>query len=345
MNPTVYIQKLIDKENLSVEESYNFLTSVMAGEISEIILSSFLTALKMKGETQVELAGFVKAVRNASSKTNVKFPFEFLDTCGTGGDGKNSINISTISALTLASMGIKVAKHGNRSVSSLCGSSDFLDEFGYTYKGDHLEIAKRVESQGFTFLFAPHWHPAMKFAAGVRKELGFRTVFNLLGPLSNPLTPTHQIVGVYSEDLIEKFANVLKLLGCKKAIVCHALDGFDEFSIFQPTRYAYIQDEKIEYLEFSPAILELKNLKSEEVYASTKTESIRLSERVLKGEIITGTYKVALNAGVGLFLMEKTNSIEKGFEEALTQIRKGNVWEYFDKITKQSNQNVYQIKD
>ena len=345
MNSTIYIQKLIDKENLSFEESFNFLNSVMAGEISEIILSSFLTALKMKGETQVELAGFVKAVRNASSKTNAKFPFEFLDTCGTGGDGKNSINISTISALTLASMGIKIAKHGNRSVSSLCGSSDFLDEFGYNYKGDHLELAKRVESQGFTFLFAPHWHPAMKFAAAVRKELGFRTVFNLLGPLSNPLAPTHQIVGVYSEELIEKFANVLKLLGCKKAIVCHALDGFDEFSIFQPTRYALIQDEKIEYLEFSPAILDLKNLKSEEVYASTKTESIRLSERVLKGEIITGTYKVALNAGVGLFLMEKANSIEKGFEEALTQIRKGNVWEYFDKITKHSNQNIDQIKD
>ena len=345
MNPTVYIQKLIDKENLSFEESFIFLNSVMAGEISEVILSSFLTALKMKGETQVELAGFVKAVRNASSKTNAKFSFEFLDTCGTGGDGKNSINISTISALTLASMGIKIGKHGNRSVSSLCGSSDFLDEFGYNYKGDHLELAKRVESQGFTFLFAPHWHPAMKFAAGVRKELGFRTVFNLLGPLSNPLAPTHQIVGVYSEDLIEKFANVIKILGCKKAIVCHALDGFDEFSIFQPTRYAFIQDEKIEYLEFSPAILDLKNLKSEEVYASTKTESIRLSERVLKGEIITGTYKVALNAGVGLFLMGKANSIEKGFEEALTQIRKGNVWEYFDKITKHSNQNIYQIKD
>jgi anthranilate phosphoribosyltransferase len=345
MNPTVYIQKLIDKENLSFEESYNFLTSVMAGEISEIVLSSFLTALKMKGETQVEIAGFVKAVRNASSKTGINFSFEILDTCGTGGDGKNSINISTISALTLASMGIKVAKHGNRSVSSLCGSSDFLDEFGYNYKGDHLEIAKRVESQGFTFLFAPHWHPAMKFAAGVRKELGFRTVFNLLGPLSNPMAPTHQIVGVYSKDLIATFANVLKLLGCKKAIVCHALDGFDEFSIFQPTQYAVIRDGEIQYLEFSPDVLNLKNLKSEEVYASTKSESIRLSERVLKGEIITGTYKVALNAGVGLFLLEKASSIEKGFEEALTQIRKGTVWEYFEKITKQSNQNVSQIKD
>ncbi len=345
MNPTVYIQKLIEKESLTFEESYNFLTSVMKGEISEILLSSFLTALKMKGETQVELAGFVKAVRNASFNTNTNFSFEFLDTCGTGGDGKNSINISTISALTLASMGVKIAKHGNRSVSSLCGSSDFLDEFGYNYKEGHSEIAKRVESQGFTFLFAPHWHPAMKFAAGVRKELGFRTVFNLLGPLSNPLAPTHQIVGVYSEDLIEKFANVLKLLGCKKAIVCHALDGFDEFSIFQPTRYAVIQNENIEYFEFSPAVLDLKNLKSEEVYASTKTESIRLSKRVLKGETITGTYKVALNAGVGLYLMEKTSSIENGFEEALKQITKGIVWDYFDKITKHSNQNVYQIKD
>lgn len=339
MKPTILIQKLIDSEDLSEEESYTFLKSVMAGEISEIVLSSFLTALKRKGETQDEIYGFVKAVRGAAQRPNIELPLEFLDTCGTGGDGKNSINISTLSALTLASIGIKVAKHGNRSVSSLCGSSDFLDEFGYSYKGNPSEIATRVTSQGFTFLFAPHWHPAMKYAATVRKELGFRTVFNLLGPLSNPFSPSHQIVGVYSVDLLPKFGGVLQRLGIKKAVVCHSLDGFDEFSIFQPTKYIYIQNNKMESHEFSPEILNLNHIKPEEIYASTRSESIRISERVLKGELSTGTYKVALNAGVGIFLMGLSESIPKGFEMALSQLSSGKVWEYFRHIINLSNQN------
>jgi anthranilate phosphoribosyltransferase len=345
MKPTLTIQKLIDSENLSEEESYSFLKSVMAGEVSEILLASFLTALKTKGETQTELVGFVKAIRNASQKPDQKISFDFLDTCGTGGDGKNSINISTLSALTLASMGIRVAKHGNRSVSSLCGSSDFLDEFGYSYQGTPSEIAKRVETDGFSFLFAPHWHPAMKYAASVRKELGFRTIFNLLGPLSNPLSPTHQVVGVYSVDLLEKFGNVLLNLEVTKAIICHSLDGFDEFSIFQPTKYVLIQKNSLEKHEFYPEQLKLDNLKPEEIYAATKSESIRLSERVLRGELTTGTYKVALNAGVGLYVMGKTDSIENGFMETLTQIRSGKVWEYFSKIINLSNPNSSQIKD
>ncbi len=345
MKPTILIQKLIDSEDLSEEESYTFLKSVMIGEVSEIVLSSFLTALKRKGETQEEIYGFVKAVREAAQKPNLEFPYEFLDTCGTGGDGKNSINISTLSALTLASLGIKVAKHGNRSVSSLCGSSDFLDEFGYSYKGTPTEIASRVSSQGFSFLFAPHWHPAMKYAAVVRKELGFRTVFNLLGPLSNPLSPSHQIVGVYSVDLLQKFGDVLQKLGIKKAIVCHSLDGFDEFSIFQSTKYVFIQNNKIELLEFSPDILQLKNLRTEEIYASTRSESIRLSEKVLKGELSTGTYKVALNAGVGVFLMGLAESIPIGFEMALNHLSTGKVWEYFSHIINLSNQYESQIKD
>ena len=336
MTQSLIIQKLIDKENLTEEEAFHFFSLVMSGGISEILLSSFLTALKIKGETSEEITGFVRAIRNASHKPKHSFNFHILDTCGTGGDGKNSINISTLSALTLGSMGVCIAKHGNRSVSSLCGSSDFLDEFGYIYNSPHEFIIERIEKQKFTFLFAPHWHPAMKFAAPVRKELGFRTVFNILGPLTNPLNPSHQIVGVYSTDLIEVYARVLIKLGIKKAILCHSLDGMDEFSIFQPTKFAMISDNQIEYSEFDPNSLNLKGLNAKEVFALNRAESIQLSSRILKGEKTTGMLKVALNAGAGLFLMNRASSIEEGFHLCLNKLLSGEVLQYFQGIIQDS---------
>ncbi len=332
MNPTIYIQKIIDKENLSSEEAYTFIEGVMKGSISEVLLSSFLTALKMKGETVEEITGFVRAVRDASFKVNQLNSHDFLDTCGTGGDGKNSINISTLSAITLGSLGIKVTKHGNRSVSSLCGSSDFLDEFGYSYTGSHEKIAERILKHNFTFLFAPLWHPAMKFAAGVRKELGFRTVFNLIGPLSNPLSPSFQLVGVYSKDLLEVYAKVLQNLNCKKAIICHSNDGFDEFSIFENTHYIFLENGTLSKHEFNPSVLNLEKLNPSEVFAIGKSESIRLSEKILKGENTTGSLKVALNVGAGLFLMGRESSIESGFTIARNHLLSGQVYDYFQKI-------------
>jgi len=336
MNPNIYIQKIIEKENLSQEEAYTFIDGVMKGNISEILLSSFLTALKMKGETIDEITGFVRAVRDASYKINHINSHDFLDTCGTGGDGKNSINVSTLTAITLGSLGLKVSKHGNRSVSSLCGSSDFLDEFGYVYTGDHEKIAERILRHNFTFLFAPHWHPAMKFAAPVRKELGFRTVFNLIGPLSNPLSPSYQLVGVYNKNLLEVYASVLKNLNCKKAIICHSNDGFDEFSIFQTTHYVLLDNGSIIKHEFNPDILKLENLNPSEVFATNKSESVRLSEKILQGENSTGALKVALNVGVGLFLMGKENSIESGFFTAHSHLTSGKVHSYFKMLISDS---------
>ena len=331
MNNKLTLNKLIEKQDLNMDESYDFLMEVMRGNISEIQLSSFLTALRMKSETYEEITGFVKAVRENAKKVNINISYDFLDTCGTGGDGKNSINISTLSGLTLASMGVHVVKHGNRSVSSLCGSSDLLEALGYPFAEPTEESIQSFLQKGFTFLFAPSWHPAMKHAVNVRKELGFRTVFNLIGPLSNPLSPTHQIIGVFSRDLIPIFINVLKELQLKKAIVCHSMDGFDEFSIQVDTEYSYLAFGEIHRKTFSPSGLNIKDFHKNEIFASSKEESIHLSKRIINGEIITGTHQVALNSGVGLFLMDRVNTIEEGYHQALEHISSRSIQKFLEK--------------
>ncbi len=328
------LQNVIEKKNLSSAESSEFLSLVMKGECSEILLSSFLTAMKMKGENSEELFGFAKAMRDASVKPESKFDFDFLDTCGTGGDGKNSINISTLSALTLGSMGVKIAKHGNRSGSSVCGSSDLLSELGYKLDKTHKQIEEEFIKFGFTFLFAPHWHPAMKFAANVRKELGFRTFFNLIGPLTNPFRAPYQIVGVYSSDYLEKVAEVLALLDLKGSIVCHSEDGFDEFSIFKPTIFYHSIGKKNSKEFFDPSILKLKNFKDDEIYTNSREISIQISKRILKGEKITGAFAVALNAGAALYLLGLSPTIVDGFEKSIGELESGRVYEYFSGILK-----------
>lgn len=322
------LQKIVVQENLSTEESFQFMMKIMHGEVSEIILSSFLTALRIKGETSEELLGFARAMRENAVKPSHGFDFEFLDNCGTGGDGKGSLNISTLSALTIASMGIKIAKHGNRSVSSLCGSSDLLSELGYKITQSHEEVEAEFRQKNFTFLFAPAWHPSMKYAANVRKELGFRTVFNMLGPLSNPFNPSIQIVGVYSADIMEKIMQVLVGLGIKKAIVCHSEDGLDEFSIFKPTNYYYYDGFSIIKKSFDPAVLGIFPKENNGFYCNTKEESVGLAKKVLSGEEISGLYGVALNSGVAVYLSGMADSIEEGYKKALLQLKNGNVNSY-----------------
>ncbi len=332
MNQNSLLQKSVAGNSLTEEEAYFFMISIMKGEVSDILLSSFLTSIRMRVESADELVGFVRAMRESCVKANGKFDFDYLDTCGTGGDEKRSINISTLSALALGSMGIKIAKHGNRSVSSLCGSSDLLSALEYNVTVTHAEAEKRLLEKGFTFLFAPHWHPSMKFAAETRKQLGFRTVFNVLGPMSNPFSPPFQILGVYAPDLLPKVMHVLTRLGTQAAIVCNSLDGFDEFSIFADTKYLlYMNGEVSEHL-FSSDALRLENLRDDEIFCNTKEETVSLSKRILSGEIITGSHAVALNAGAGLFLMGKAGNIKEGYQNALAYLKTGKVLEYFQNL-------------
>ncbi len=311
------LQKAISSQNLSREEAEFFLTEVMLGKVSEVLLASFLTALKQKGETEEELTGFVSAMRKNAEKPSRSYSYEFIDTCGTGGDGKGSFNISTLSAFTLASLGVKVAKHGNRSVSSLSGSSDILTQIGYKFDRPKTEMEEEFDKTGFIFLFAPHWHPSMKYAGPVRKELGFRTFFNLIGPLSNPLSPAYQVVGVYDKALLKVLSQVLSLLGTKRSIICHSRDGLDEFSIFQPTDYVYFDGKTSRELVFEPKTLSLgREPNPKEVFAGSQEESSRLFYDVLSGKDGSGADMVALNAGAALFVVGKADSIESGFSLA-----------------------------
>ncbi|MCB1190721.1 MAG: anthranilate phosphoribosyltransferase [Leptospiraceae bacterium] len=331
MNIIDILHKTVSQDSLTETEAYFFMLSAMKGEVSEIILSSWLTALKIKSPTKEELLGCVKAMRESAVKTTSNFDFDFIDTCGTGGDGKNSINLSTLSALTLSSLGIKVAKHGNRSVSSLSGSSDILSHIGININKAPKEVEQDLLNKGFAFLFAPAWHPSMKFAVNVRKNLGFRTVFNVLGPLSNPFYPNYQMIGVYDQDLMDNVLYVFVKLGIKSVIVCHSLDGLDEFSIFHPTKYLIYKGGKTEKRQFDPKSLQIKQeLKENELYCHTKEDVINITESILSGTVITGTYAVALNAGVGLYLIGRVDSIEEGYKIALTQLESGKVKEYVE---------------
>jgi anthranilate phosphoribosyltransferase len=217
-------------------------------------------------------------------------------------------------------LGIPVAKHGNRSVSSVSGSSDLLSALGYSLEKSHEGVESEFLEKKFAFLFAPMWHPAMKYAGNVRKELGMRTFFNLIGPLSNPFSPTHQIIGVFSKDWIGKLGFALAELGIQKGIVCHSRDGFDEFSIFAPTDYLFIQQGKKEERVFDPSSLGLKETNPEEVYISSPEKAVEESRRILGGADTSGTDLVSLNAGAALWLMDKADSIESGFHIAKNQI-------------------------
>lgn len=332
MEPRTTILKLIDRKHLSAEEAESFLNQVMRGEVSEILLSAFLTAMRANGESVEEVLGCTLALRKNALRPKTVFPFDLLDTCGTGGDGQGTINISTLSAITLASLGIKVAKHGNRSVSSHTGSSDILTRLGYKTEKTQEEVEAHLVSQGFTFLFAPMWHPSMKYAGPVRKELGFRTVFNMIGPLSNPFSPQFQIIGVYEPELMELFIKVLQALGLKKAMVCHSRDGLDEFSVFAITDYSLLENGVISRHSFDPSSLKLPTLKKEEVYASSSDHAEALARRVLKGEEIAGSHAVALNAGAGLFVMGKAASIEEGSKIALDALLSGKTKKYFEDL-------------
>ncbi|TGL63859.1 anthranilate phosphoribosyltransferase [Leptospira ognonensis] len=321
--------QILAKQDLSTDGAYHFLNEVMKGNVSEVTLAAFLTALKMKGETESELTGFVQAMRENAEKPNVNFDFDFIDTCGTGGDGKGSFNVSTLSAFTLASLGVKVAKHGNRSVSSLSGSSDILQTIGYDMDRPKEILTTEFTEKGFVFLFAQSWHPSMKYAGPVRRELGFRTFFNLIGPLSNPFHPTHQVVGVYEKSLLPVVTSVLSKLGTKKAIACHSRDGLDEFSIFAPTDYAYFDGKETHHLVFDPkTITGLFPLKEDEVFSKSKEDSLRHFKEVLGGQGTSGTDLVALNAGAALFVMGKAETISAGFELAKSALISKKVLEF-----------------
>lgn len=321
------LEKTYRREDLSQQESQAFFHAVMQGNMDDIVLASLLTALKVKGETPQEIAGAASAmIENAAP-----FPrpdYEFADIVGTGGDGHNTINISSAAAIVAASCGLPVAKHGNRSVSSKSGSADLFREFGLnlTMKADTAR--KCLDESGLCFLFAPNYHAGVRHAMNVRTTLKTRTLFNLLGPLANPAKPSHIMIGVYSPDLIAPYAETLQLLGYQHAMVVHGA-GLDEIALHGTSQIAVLDadrpdGEKITYSDVSPADFNLQEFPLDAIKGGEPEENKQLIEAVLNG---TGQQAhmsaVAANAGCLLTLAGKAQSFAQGAEMALDSMRSG----------------------
>ena len=325
-----FIIKLESGKNLSFEESKNLFSNIMGGKYNEINTIKIIEALSKKGETKDELAGGIFVMR---SKANiVKAPEGTIDTCGTGGDGQNSLNISTASAIVLASMGIKVAKHGNRAVSSNCGSADVLQALKININLSPEEVEKSIEKVNFAFMFAPNYHQAMKHVANARKKIARKTIFNLIGPLSNPAQVKRQVVGVFNKKWMIPFAEALKENNVEKAFIVHGEDGMDEISPFTKTRIVELSNGDIKSFIIDPANLNITNKNKENLKGKNAEYNAQKIIDIYKSKDDEFSDSVALNAAAGLIVSEKEKNFQNAYEYSKQHLRSGKVYEHLKKI-------------
>ena len=310
-----FIKKLQNKENLNFEESKNAFEILMDGKASDQEIYDFLTLLSSKGEVSDEIAGGVHVLRNKSKRVNIK---DCVDTCGTGGDGKNTLNISTASALLLASMNLKVAKHGNKAVSSKCGSGDVLEALNIKINLEPNEIEEQINKNNFGFMFAPNYHSAMKYVGPTRKKIGKRTIFNMIGPLSSPALVERQVVGVFDKKLLTIFANALKNLNIKFAWIVNSEDGLDEISPYAKTNVVQLKNNEISDLVIDPEELNVNADKFENLLGDDAQFNANKMIDIFKGEDNDFSKAVCLNAAAGLIVMEK----HLNFKDAYENVRK-----------------------
>ncbi|MBO4242608.1 MAG: anthranilate phosphoribosyltransferase [Clostridiales bacterium] len=334
------IIKIVNKEDLTYDEAYQVMNEIMNGETTPTQNAAFLAALSTKSaraETIDEISGCAQAMREHASK--VEHPgMEVLEIVGTGGDGAQSFNISTTSAFVIASSGIKVAKHGNRAASSKSGTADCLEALGANIAIDPEKVPALLENAGFAFLFAQKYHAAMKYVGAIRKELGFRTVFNILGPLTNPASPEYFLLGVYDGYLAEPVAHVLKNLGVKRALVVYGNDKLDEISASDATTVCELNDGEITKFEIKPEDFGLVRGTKEELVGGTPEENAQITKDILQGKI-TGTKRnaVLLNAGAAIYVGGKAASIAEGIKKAAELIDSGKAYETMEKFIEESN--------
>ncbi len=315
-----FIEKLILREDLTDDEMGCAFDSIMSGHVNDTLIGAFLIALRAKGERPSEIASAAKIMRDKSVKVSVEF--DVLDTCGTGGDSASTFNISTAVAFVLAGSGIKVAKHGNRSVSSSSGSADCLEALGVPIDLGPEEAAQALRQNGFAFMFAPKYHPSMKYAMPARKQLGMKTVFNVLGPLTNPARAAYQVIGVYDRNLISPVAEVLRLLGSKGAMVVHS--GLDEVSVSGTTEYARLSDGKISRGQIQPEDAGITRKSLDELRVSNPRESARLIEEIFDGSRKGACLEsILLNAGTAFMALDSSIDIREGAELAARVISSG----------------------
>lgn len=297
-----FIEKIKNNENLSFEESKAAFNLLMEGKVNEQDIFDFLTFLSVKGESSDEIAGGVYVLRDKSKRVNIG---NCVDTCGTGGDGMNTLNISTASALLLASMGIKVAKHGNKAVSSKCGSGDVLEALNININFEPKDIERQINENNFGFMFAPNYHSAMKFVGPTRKKIGKRTIFNMIGPLSSPALVKRQVVGVFEKKLLKIFANALNNLDIKFAWIVNSEDGLDEISPYAKTNVVQLKDNKISEITIDPRELNINADKFENLVGDDAKFNADKLVNIFKGEDNDFSKAVCLNAAAGLIVSEK----------------------------------------
>ncbi len=310
-----YLGKVVDRKDLSAEEAGNAMQAIMSGEAGNIQTAAFLASLRTKGETEEEIAAFARVMRELALKINPKVE-KSVDVCGTGGDAIETFNISTTAAFISACV-VPVAKHGNRSVTSKCGSADVIEELGVNLALPPRRIEECIEKIGIGFMFAPLHHQAMKNVMEVRQKLGMRTVFNILGPLTNPANASHQLIGVYHAGLTELMAKVLRILGLKKALVVHGEPGVDEVSVCGKTKVSQLSNREITTYFITPEDFGVERASPEKIAGGDRKESARILRDVLNcKEEGAKRDVVLLNAAAAIFAADEARSIEEGFEIA-----------------------------
>ena len=325
------IKKVSNREGLSELETRSVINSIMKGEVTSTQIGGFLIGLRVKGETVEEILGAVRALRDNMKVVNINNEY-LIDTCGTGGDGGKTFNISTIVAIVAASGGVKVAKHGNRAVSSKSGSADVLEELGIKTDLDEIQSKRIIKDVGMSFLFAPNFHKTMKNVAKERAELATRTIFNLIGPLVNPAPIKGQLLGIYDETLIDIVGEVLLTLGLERALVVHGDDGLDEITISDRTKVCEIKDGKLISYYIKPEDFGIERAKIEEVSGGTPKENSEIIINILKGEKGARRDIVLLNSGAALYVGKKVNSIKEGIELAKTLIDSGAAYSKYKEL-------------
>ncbi len=302
--------KLFLQEDLTSDESMHLFELIMSGKLSEIDITAILTSLKIKGETKEEILGATKIMRSKSMK--ISSSVNTVDTCGTGGDMSNTLNISTAASLVAASCGIKIAKHGNKSVSSKSGSADMLENIGYKFSDDPKIIENQLNRNNFCFMFAQYHHSAMKYVINVRKALGTRTIFNLLGPLTNPANASNQLLGVYDKKWLNTHCEVLKELGSNKVMVVHGIDGLDEITLSQNTHICELKDQTIHNYILDPREIGYDYISLEEIKGGDPEYNAKCFLKMIEGNFNQFQNIVELNAGAAIYLAGKCSNIKEG---------------------------------
>jgi anthranilate phosphoribosyltransferase len=327
---TVIVENLKKGQDLSFEGSKTLFSNLMEGKFDETTIIEILEALIKKGETKDELAGGIYVLRDKASKVNSD-PYT-IDTCGTGGDGQNSLNISTAAAIVLSSMGIKVAKHGNKAVSSNCGSADVLEALKININLKPNEVEDSIKKFNFAFMFAPNYHSAMKHVGPARKKMGKKTIFNLIGPLSSPAQVKRQVIGVFDKKWMKPFAEALKENNVVHAYIVHSDDGMDEISPFSKTNVVELKDGKIKEFAIDPKVLGINSHNKDNLKGKNAEYNAEKIVEIYKGKTNEFSQSVSLNVAAGLIVSGRENDFKSAFDKASKHLASGNVFQHLSKL-------------